>query len=215
MTTLTYGIGLGTDDGYTDEWNGGHVNLTQDQTLIGVQNNRGSQQSLWAGFRFQAVAMPNGQAVDSADIELYITFTRETNGPADYNIYGDDQDDAPTWAATAPNRPGYYVDVTETTATYQHTETNVLDTTINLTVDTIVNEICARAGWVNGNDMRFSFQDNVLSLKTQIFGVATYEHVTHPEPILNIIYTVGAAGQPTMRRWSMVPGMGIGTGYGR
>ena len=24
-----------------------------------------------------------------------------------------------------------------------------------------------------------------------------------------------AAGQPTMRRWSMVPGMGIGTGYGR
>ena len=192
MTTLAYSIATGADDGVSVTVSGTYstVNLTNPYWRAGCINNRGTQNSYWGGTRFQAVAMPNGQAVDSADIEIYLL--SPTSGTANYDIYGDDLDDAPNvFSGTTPNRPGLPADVTETTAVYSYTG-GTDDTTENKTVDTIVNEICARAGWVNGNDMRFAWEDTIGTATTNFIEVAALEHTTQAEPILNIIYTLAA-----------------------
>jgi len=194
MTTLAYSIATGADDGFSVTASGTYTgaNLTNTNWRTGCQNNRGTQNSFWGGTRFQAVAMPNGQAVDSADIEIYLLAA--TSGTANYDIYGDDLDDAPNvFSATTPNRPGLPADVTETTAVYSYTG-GTDDTTENKDVADIVNEICARAGWVNGNDMRFAWEDTLGTNTNDFIDVASLENTTQAEPILNIIYTIASGG---------------------
>lgn len=100
------------------------------------------------GLRFPAIAASG--SVTAAKIVVNVT---SVTGNPDVNVYADDVDDAPAWAAASlPSG------ITQTAATVQVVPagTGLLE----IIVTGIVNEILARGGWASGQDMRVALFDN-------------------------------------------------------
>jgi len=194
VTTLSYGIATGTDDGYTGyttDPNAPTLNdLTSTTMIVGCIAPRGSLTRYDCGVRFQAVALPNAQTLDSGFINIYLSSETGANQQAD--VYGDDIASCATFSATAPNRPGIQ-DCTETAAVLAIDGLTVTENK-QLDVQAHVEEIVALGGWADGNDMRFSFQDSLNTAQSRYYQFSALEHSTEAEAFLDIIYTPAAGG---------------------
>jgi hypothetical protein len=108
--------------------------------------------SVWGGFRFQNVTINAGSTINSATIEI------ERGGTASVNadIYGEDSDDAPAFAATTNNLSGR----TRTTAVVNWNASlggasgSRFDSPA---IATIIQEIVDRPGWASGHDIVILF----------------------------------------------------------
>jgi hypothetical protein len=183
--TVNENIAAGADDVYSLWINSGATFSGFNAASTAIVAGRTGPYRLYAGVRFQTVAVPSGATVDSATLTVRVT---AVIGTPNLNIFGNDVDDAAAWAD-----PGNRVkNIIKTTAvTNKASWTNGADNSID--VATVVAEIVARAGWASNNDMAFGFFNNAGSGEHQLF-FAALEHATLTEARLQIVYTAGGGG---------------------
>lgn len=176
MATLQVKVTDTADDGWEIE--GG-----LESSIVAAGSDGGV--SFSAFFRFLNVTVPQGATIDSATLTVLIT---DVSGAPDTTLYGVDVDDAAAFADPG-NLPSA---ATKTTASADPdpagTGTKVI------TITTIVQEIVDRAGWASGNAMAFVADDNAGS-GTNFWAAEDYEDAGTAEAILDITYTVPAAGR--------------------
>lgn len=182
--TVNESVAAGADDAYSF-WvaNGASfAGFYNSNTLIYA--GRGGTIKDYVGIRFQTIAIPNGETINSADLTVRVT---SVTGTPNLNIFGNDVDDAAAWAD-----PGNRIkNISKTTAsTNKATWSNGADNVISVT--SIVSEIIARAGWASNNDIAFGFFDNA-ALGNHLLGIAALEHATLTEARLSITYGAAAA----------------------
>jgi 3',5'-cyclic AMP phosphodiesterase CpdA len=122
---------------------------------------------------------------------------------ASASLFGNDTDDAPSWADNAgPNNM---------TVTAAFTTLNIATSgTKPLDVTTIVQEIVNRAGWVANNDMAFGVNGTIIGAGV---GYLTDSVDASPgdDPVLEIIY--GGAGRTTKNTRDFTHGINVGMGW--
>ncbi len=158
-------------------------NLTRQFCYGGYYAAYGNSSNVHAGLRFQTIDLDNAVTIDLANLKVNRVVG---SGTAAGKWFGDDVDDAATWATT--NKPG---DITKTTASGSHTwsAATAVDT---IDVTTVVQELVDRAGWLANQDMAFAFfTDNTGS--SHINGLEALEHAGTTPAILEIDFTGGAA----------------------
>jgi hypothetical protein len=199
--TITAGTEDGSENVGTSDWSDTNHDIGD---YYNTQNRHG-------GLRFVVDdgSGPNsGDTIDSATLTVYHTWH---TGSPDFDIYGDDVDNAAAWSDTS--RPSQ---ITQTTAKVDFAPTS---TSPNVaTITTIVQEIVDRAGWTRGNAMRFALLNMVNNEFANYLTMRSFEG-GGDKSVLSITYTAGggASGQPTMKRWGGVPFMRLGGttfGYG-
>lgn len=196
MTTLNLQVGAGSDD--ADESATGVMDLTDAAQLTLTAAGQ------WAGVRFTNVTVPQGTSVTSATLSVYLTnSTNDIAGGID--VYAQAADNAGTFTSTAS-------DISSRTRTTAK---------VNWTGDVggpgwkspgdlaaVVNEVFARAGWASGNALVLILDAGA----TTDFRFRSYEYDTTLAAKLDIVYP-DAAGQPTVARARLVPGMGRPHGH--
>lgn len=199
--TVNEGIVATADDGYGMVYAYWRANQSVSKRLTG-----GGKHAAW---RFQTVDIPQGATISSATLTVRV-IARLGSGSG--TIKGNDVDDAASWADASANSPALM------TATTANTSYAIPGTTGIKTIDvtSIVQEIVDRAGWTNNNDIRIGFTDvSGFGAVNDYVYFEDYQAAGTDEALLDIEYTTGAAGQPTMRRFGGVPGMGQGQSFGR
>ena len=128
---------------------------------------------------------PNsGDTIDSATLTFDVTVEQ---GTPLLDIYGDDVDDAPAWSGLS--NPST---MTKTTAKVDFDPVGTGSKVATIT--TIVAEIVARPGWVQGQEMRFGLF-NTQASGTNYISVDAINDAAGAETLLDITYTAaGAAG---------------------
>ena len=139
-----------------------------------------------SGIRFQNVAVNQGVTVTLADL---VTTRVSIAGTPLTIIRGADVDDAPGWHA------GTLPDINTIARTSASATPNTGAGTINQEVTGIVNEILARVGWVNNNNMSFLLRNQVPDSTTgnNRWAIEALENAGTGDAVLEI--TTGAAGE--------------------
>jgi len=136
-----------------------------------------------AGFRFQSIAVGQGDTIDLANLKLTIT---GTPGSPLTQIYGDDVDEAPAWgAASKPTT------ATKTTAKTAFAPTANGVNTIDVTA--IIQELVNRGGWATGQDMRL-FAWNTGTGNGEYWKAYDYNAAQAKAAILEIDFTEAVSG---------------------
>jgi len=137
------------------------------------------------GVRFQSLDIPQGATITSCVIRFVVD--EDQSGANDVDIYGEDTDDAATFANTNANISGR----TLTTATVNWdlgttvgSVTNDVATTPDLS--SILQEIVDRGGWTNNNDVVFIFKDGSVTNRRTF---ESYEGEPENSPHLFFSYT--------------------------
>lgn len=181
-------VGAGLDDGFTDSGQYFGNRIRGD-----IIFNYDAGFSIYALARFSTVPIPQGVAIDSAAMSIYI-FSAANHDNAAHDIYCEDIDDSPDLGDANP-----IIDLrdltTATTAWYQDS------LGLNLWVAgpdiaPSVEEVVARGGWVSGNAL------SVITIDTQaakrLYGL-TYESAGGVNaPKFNASYTEAASGAQVM-----------------
>jgi len=139
--------------------------------------------TIFGGWRFQSVAVPQGVTVDSATLTLDVLDVR--NDAASVDFYGNDTDDAAVWSTG--NRMGA---ITKTTAKANQSFSTAFTGTVGVDVTSIVQEILDRTGWASSNDMAIIGKGLDLAGSFNTVQFAAYEHASRQEAQLDITYTV-------------------------
>lgn len=141
------------DDGY---WAGG---WSYNSSSVGIGKN-GLGQDVYSAFRFNSVNVPQGTTITSAT--LTITDEQNSSSSISTRFYGLDEDDTANFTSDPTGR-------SKTTAYTNYSQSNqTTNTTHDISVTSIVQEIVNRAGWSSGNDLGFitvdqgSSNDNIL-----------------------------------------------------
>jgi hypothetical protein len=140
----------------------------------------------YIGLRFQNVTIPAGSTINTASMDVYLT-SGSFDDP-DVTIYGEDVDDAATFAATSNNISGR----TLTTATTPW-DAGAVGTGWKTTPDfaSVIQEIVDRAGWNSGQDMVTIFKGDDAGT---LLRIAAYDGGTGNYATLNIDYTEPSGG---------------------
>lgn len=175
MTTFNGQVAASADDALQS---GSTVNIT------GL-NIRINGTTIWGGWRFQNVTVPQGATISDAYLEFFVTSLDDPN----LVIYGEAADDAAAFAASSNDISGRG----RTTANYTWNQANVgalaFRSTGTGSLTSVVQEIVNRAGWASGNDMAF-----VLNGATGgDVQIRAYDNVTTDAAKLTIVYTAGGA----------------------
>ena len=200
--TVNESVGTTADDGYGREYSYWRTNKVVSKRLTGGGK--------YSGWRFTTVDVPNAATITSATLTVNVT---SKNATGTGTIKGQATDSAGSWADFSANSPGTMSGTTATTSysVPASTGSQAIDVT------TIVQEIVNRAGWAANNDIRIGFTDvSTFGAVNQYVYFEDYAAAGTAQATLDIVYTAGgAAGQPTMRRFGGVPGMGQGQSFGR
>lgn len=156
-TDVNLTVAAGSDDCYQDAtWGNPWVYLYLSDTTIriGEWYDDGADDQYWSigGFRFLNVAIPQSATINSATISLII---QSSAGDPATIIKGAAADNIDTWSA--PNTPN---GATKTTASVNWTITGASGTATSPSIVSIIQEIVNRAGWVSGNALAITIQDN-------------------------------------------------------
>lgn len=152
--------------------------------------------SEWPGWRFQTVAIAQGQQITLAQLKVDCNKVNLGGLDPGSTIHGDDVDDAPAFSNTS--LPSGFTNTTAT-GTLLSSSTGLK----TIAVTGIVQEILDRAGWVSGNDMRLAANASGGGTGSVYFddlGCTSTPGNTGPFATLEV--TFAAAGQPAMRRIS-------------
>lgn len=184
--TVNESIAANSDDARSFWMNGTAFNTFTAGSSVNTAGRVGGSIA-YVGLRFQTIAIPNTATIDSATLTLRVT---GVFGSPDVSVYGNDTDDAATWADPA-NR---VKNITKTTAfTQKASWTSDTDNSVDVTA--VVAEILARAGWASNNDMALGIFNNATAAATHAFQFVALEHATLIEARLAIDYTASVAGQ--------------------
>ena len=159
--------------------------------------------TFWGGVRFSSVGDGSGPAsgatIDSATLTFDVV--TETGTPL-LDIYADNVDNAAAWSATSGPK-----NITETTAKADFDPVGTGSKVV--TVTAIVQEIVNRAGWAQGQAMRFAIENTQPSGVNYIF-VDAINDAAGAETLLDITYTAGGAAGPV----AYAPNRNIQINYG-
>jgi len=152
-------IQVGADDDDAEENNAGVVSLNNTTLELG--------QEKWVGFRFNAVSIPPGATITSAYVEMRATAANSES--TDLTIFGQDADDAATFASSSSNLSN------RTTTSASVAWSALVNWKKNQWYDTpdlstIVQEIVDRPGWSDGNDLVVLIRSDDLSGIRQAFS---------------------------------------------
>ncbi len=139
------------------------------------------------GVRFTSLPVPNAAIIDSASLQL-----NQSNwvGSPTIRVYGDDHDDAATWADTSDTATGRPGNRTRTAAYASLTPTSS-DGWKSWSIASIIQEIVDRAGWASNQDMAFMAMSSVTSYPgDKYIQVLTYDSGSANAAKLNITYHV-------------------------
>ena len=191
MTTLNLQVAASTDDAWQNA--AGTVDTTA--AIIGTL----STGNMWAGFRFNNVTVPQGATINTATLQLYLNTTANDDLVADF--YCEAADDAGTFTTGASNISSR----SRTTAKASVSATAIGVGWYSVTgLAAAVEEVTDRAGWASGNDLAIILD----ALAGISFQCRTWDFDTSLAAKLDIDYTAASAGQPTIARGRLVPGMG-------
>src|SRR3989344_5573811 len=184
-----YQVSLGTDDGW-DAAGSGTFNTGAPLHLGGKDTTNVNN----TGMRFQSVAVPKDAVINSATLDFNESWGGDYAENVKNKIYGDDQDDCPTFGAASLPR-----NRTKTTAVYdwdslgsQGTSGQWYQTSAQVPppdITDIVEEITTRTSWASGNDMCIVVTDDGSS-DDWWFEPRSYEYTwtTANSPRLNVSY---------------------------
>ena len=158
--------------------------------------------NFWGGVRFSSVGDGTGPASGATINSATLTFDVESEtGTPLLDIYGDDVDDAAAWSAT--NGPK------NITATPEKADFDPVGTGSKVvTVTPIVQRIVNKAGWAQGQAMRFAIENTQPSGVHYIY-VDAINDAAGAETLLDITYTAGGAAAP-----AQAPNRNIQINYG-
>lgn len=157
QTSLEIQVGADSDD--AEENDSGVVSLNDDTLELGQQR--------WVGFRFNAVTVPRGATIASAYVEMRSTANNSES--TDLTVFGQDVDDAATFAAGNNNlstRP-----MTAAAVDWSNVENwrkNQRHDTPDLS--SIIQEIVDRPSWLDGNDLAILIRSDDLGGIRQTFS---------------------------------------------
>jgi hypothetical protein len=186
--TVNENIAAGGDDAISF-WSGSGATFGAfNATYTGLNAGRTGTLRVYAGLRFQTLAVPVAATIDSATLTIRTT---TLGGTPNINIYGNDVDDAAVWAD-----PGNRIkNITQTSAVVNKADwTGSADNAVS--VAAIVSEIVARAGWASGNDIAFGLFNNA-GAGDHLLNFAALEHATLTEARLSIDYTAAGSVSQT------------------
>ena len=138
-----------------------------------------------AGLRFQTVAVPQGETINSSTLTL---FSAAVIGAPSLRVYADDVDNAPGWSTSSLPK-----DITKTTAFAAWAPTATGTAVIN--VASVVLEIISRGGWASGNDIRFAVLNQSASHPNVVLFQAL-ENSGTAQAVLDIDYGTVTANVP-------------------
>jgi hypothetical protein len=190
---ITQGVPTDNDDGTSrqnvSDWvTVGHA--TYGNRSIGDALGYGN----WAGWRFTAIAINQGDTIDSGTL-LKVHVRVADGGGVTSTVAADDVDDAPAFGnASRPPATSF----TATTATVSLDQT-ASSTLRSLDVEAIVQEIVDRAGWASGNDIRFGTVSHDPNTGTPFSFSSDREDTLSTEAVLEINFTAGAGGGTPVR----------------
>ena len=144
---------------------------------------------VYAGLRFQTIAIPQGVTIDSATLTLTVS---SIIGNPVFRVFAHDIDDAAAWS-----NPGNLAkDIVKTTAYAQITPTVTGAYSFGITGP--VQEVINRTGWASSNNIAFGlFPQNVVSANN--IQIAAFEHTTLDEAMLDVVYTVAGGAEVLLR----------------
>jgi hypothetical protein len=155
--------------------------------------------SLWPGWRFTSVAVPQGATIDLANLKIDCN---KVMGAANFSgafLYADDVDDAAAWSSSSrPNQ------ITKTTAKTDLTSSFATTGLKTIACTDIIQEIVNRGGWVTGNDIRLAPQGGAAERRAYFDDL---DSVLSTAAVLEIDYTEG--GGAALRRYSLTT-LGVG-----
>lgn len=156
------------------------------------------------GFRFTTVAIPQAQTLDSATLTLEVL---DTTGAATGELFGNNIDDAPAWAASVNTPSSMSLTAAHTTLDVGTTGQKVLN--ILTQVQAIVN----RAGWASNNAMAFGVNGTITG--TGDAHIAdSFDASPADDPLLTIVYTAaGGASSLLLLTPDLVGGMDAWRGF--
>lgn len=176
MTTLNLQVAASSDDA--------REAATTVVTLTGTSIAM-SAGTIWAGLRFLNVTIPPGSTINTAVIQLNVVDT--SNDDPNFDIYGNDVDDATTFLAVNGDISGR----ARTTAKTTWTATGVgAGFVASPSIVTVIQEIVDRAGWASGNDIAIILD----GLAAAAFQFVTFDSAAGNAAKLDIDYTAPAAG---------------------
>ena len=190
MTTLNLQVAASSDDAF--ESAAAAVTLTNVVIPLAAAGQ-------WGGLRFNNVTIPQGATINTATLQIYVNSTATDNVQADF--YCEAADDAGTFTTGS----GDISARSRTTANVAVRANNVGTGWYSVTgMASVVQEVTDRGGWASGNDLAVII-DPVTGTDLQF---RTWDHDTSLAAKLDIDYTAAAAGQPTIARLRLVPGVG-------
>lgn len=137
------------------------------------KHNAGYEYILDGALRFPYIPIPQGYSVDSAQLNIYAEYVGNgSGGNLRIKMYGDDQDNSPTFYGN-PNPIGGR----PRTSAYA-TSTDIKPSVggyRGIDAREIVNEIIGRPGWTSGNAMSFILLDNGSDIGHFIDDESTYK----------------------------------------
>lgn len=145
------------------------------------------------GFRWTNVTIPQGATINSALITLYCA---NVNGGTTAKTiwYGEASDNAVTFSNTTAGKPEgrthTSASVAKDFATANWTTVGY-NTSDQIDVTSLVQEIINRAGWASGNALAIVATDNG-SANTNYIGHSTYDRAVDRGAKLDITYSVGS-----------------------
>jgi hypothetical protein len=189
--TVIFYVGGNNDDAY--EQGTGTFYLTDYYVYIQSYTDPASASYVCGGFRFPNVTIPQGSTINAASFSGYISSI--TYDDANTKIYGNDVDNAEDFntnphiipTANRPRTDAYVSWVADTIGTGWKTKAGL---------ESIIQEIVNRGGWVSGNPIVLLFIANTDTTKKLRFY--SYEYGSAYAAKLEITWTGGVAHSKTI-----------------
>ena len=184
MATLEVSVVAGADDGYSDSAGGFTPALNNN-----VVGNISAVFDMW--LRFLNVTVPVGATITSAYLEVY-GFHNVNSIDVVSNIYANDADDA-----TLPTTRATHEAKARTTAftAWDNPAAWSGATRQSDDLSAVIQEVVDRPGWASGNALMILWDDDGSPAgPDNRLHASSYEHATHPAPLLHIEYTEPASG---------------------
>lgn len=181
---------------------------------VGGVGTSGSNVGYGDGWRFVSVTLTSADTVTSAALKLMKS--GNDNSTVSTRITCTDEDNrGANWSASSPNRPGDPAiqsgSIVDESAAHNRTSGTVYDfpaanqATLGAAIEATVN----RSGWASGNALGIVINSDQDASAYETFARQSYHDfesaTASSEPQLVITYTPAEVGQPTMRRFGMVP----------